>query len=141
MRVMRAVLLTLGVCSGLWGLLLMRGFTSTQLISTGTFLAGGVIVHDAILAPVTIALGVLAARFLPGHFRAAVGIAFLIWGTLTLAFFNVLSGQGGKPDNFTVLDRPYLLSWVALTVVIAAMTIVVAYRRRPDSGSTDSASR
>lgn len=138
MRATRAVLLALGVCSGLWGLWLTREFTSTQLISTGTFLAGGVIVHDAILAPVTIALGVLAARFLPAHFRAAVAIAFLVWGTLTLTFFNVLSGQGGKPDNTTILNRPYVVSWLVMTAVLAAAVVIAARRRRRAAAAPES---
>ena len=130
MRAIRGALLALGVAGGLWGVWLMRDFTSPQLISVGSFLVGGVILHDAVLAPVTVGLGVLAARLLPNHFRAAAGIAFLIWGTLTLAFFNVLSGQGGKPDNMTVLNRPYALSWLALTGVLAGVMVAAAVRRR-----------
>ncbi len=130
MKATRAVLLAVGVAGGLWGVWLMRDFTSPQLISIATFLVGGVILHDAILAPVTVGLGVLAARLLPGHFRAAVGIAFLLWGTLTLAFFNVLSGQGGKPDNMTVLNRPYGLSWLVMTGVLVAVVVLASLRRR-----------
>ena len=130
MRATRAALMLVGIAVGLWGLWLMRDFTSTQLISLGTFLVGGLILHDAILAPITVGLGVLAARLLPSHFRAAVGIAFLLWGTLTLAFFNVLSGEGGKPDNMSILDRPYAISWVAMTGVLAGAAAVAAVRRR-----------
>ena len=95
----------------------MRDFTSEQLISMGTWLAGGVILHDAVIAPVTVLLGVVAARLLPGHTRSVAAIAFLVWATLTVTFVNVLSGQGGKPDNDTVLHRPYGLSWLILTIV------------------------
>jgi len=130
MRATRASLLVLGGGVGLWGVWLMRDFASPQLVSIGTFLVGGVILHDAVLAPVTVGLGVLAARLLPNHFRAAAGIAFLLWGTLTLAFFNVLSGKGGKPDNMTVLNRPYALSWLVLTGVLAGAMVIAALRRR-----------
>ncbi len=130
MKAIRGALLALGVGVGLWGVWLMRDFTSPQLISIVTFLVGGVILHDAIIAPATVGLGVLASRFLPHHFRAAVGIGFLLWGTLTLAFFNVLSGQGGKPDNMTVLNRPYVLSWLVMTAVLAAVVVIAATRRR-----------
>ena len=130
MREIRAALLGLGVAGGLWGLWLMHDFTTPQLVSIGTFLVGGVILHDAILAPATVGLGVAASRLLPGHFRAAAGIGFLLWGTLTLAFFNVLSGQGGKPDNDTVLNRPYALSWLVMTGVLLAAVVIAAVRRR-----------
>lgn len=130
MRALRGLLILTGVGFGLWGLWLMRGFTSTQMVSMVTFLVGGVILHDAILAPITVGLGVLAARLLPGHFRAAAAVAFLVWATLTVAFFNVLSGKGGKPDNSTVLHRPYLLSWLVLTGLLLGIAIVAARRRR-----------
>ena len=131
MRLVRALLLVTGVGFGLWGVWLMRDFTSEQLVSMGTWLAGGVILHDAVIAPVTVLLGVVAARLLPGRTRSVAAIAFLVWATLTVAFINVLSGQGGKPDNDTVLHRPYGLSWIVLTLVIAAIAAAVAYRRRP----------
>ncbi len=121
----------------------MRDFTSEQLISMGTWLAGGVILHDAVIAPVTVLLGVVAARLLPGRTRSVAAIAFLVWATLTVAFVNVLSGQGGKPDNDTVLHRPYGLSWLILTIAVAIAAVSVA-RRHPrarhepmDEGSPD----
>ena len=138
MRLVRALLLLTGVGFGLWGVWLMRDFTSEQLISMGTWLAGGVILHDAVIAPVTVLLGVVAARLLPGRTRSVAAIAFLVWATLTVAFVNVLSGQGGKPDNDTVLHRPYGLSWIVLTLVIAAIAAAVAYRRRPTAAQPPS---
>ena len=131
MRGLRALLGVAGVGFGLWGLWLMRDFTSDQLVSTGTWLAGGILLHDAVLAPVTVGLGVAASRLLPGHFRAATGLAFLVWATLTVVFVPVLSGQGGKPDNDTILHRPYVLSWLVLTGVLAGAAVIAARRRRP----------
>lgn len=130
MRATRGLLGVTGVGFGLWGLWLMRDFTSSQLVSVVTFLVGGVIVHDAILAPITVGLGVLAARLLPSHFRAAAAGTFLIWATLTVAFFNVLSGKGGAPGNSTVLHRPYLLSWLVMTGLLIGVMVVAAHRRR-----------
>ena len=130
MRLVRGLLLLTGVGFGLWGVWLMRDFTSEQLISLGTWLVGGVILHDAIIAPVTVLLGVVAARLLPGRTRAVAAITFLVWATLTAAFFNVLSGQGGKPDNDTVLHRPYGLSWLILTIAVVIAAVSVA-RRHP----------
>lgn len=134
MRATRGVLALTGVSFGLWGLWLMRDFTSEQLISVITWFAGAVVLHDFILAPIVVVLGVAAARWLPGHFRASTGVAFLIWATLTVTAVAVLSGQGGKPDNDTILGRPYVLSWLVLSLVIAAVATLMAYRRRARSG-------
>lgn len=130
MRATRFVLGAVGVGFGLWGVWLMRDFTGEQLTSTGVWLAGGILVHDAVLAPLTVGLGVLASRLLPGHFRAATSVAFLLWATLTVVFLPVLSGQGGKPDNETILNRPYLASWLVLTGVLAGASVIAALRRR-----------
>lgn len=131
MRTVRALLLLAGVGFGLWGVWLMREFTSDQLVSLGAWLAGGVLLHDFVIAPITVLAGLVAARVLPGHARAVAAVAFLVWATLTVTFVNVLSGQGGKPGNDTVLNRPYGLSWVVLTVMIVVVAVVVARQRRP----------
>ncbi|MDF1703205.1 MAG: hypothetical protein P1U38_00360 [Aeromicrobium sp.] len=130
MRAARFIMGAIGVGLGLWGLWLMRDFTGQQVVSTGVWLAGGILVHDAVLAPVTVGLGVLASRLLPGHFRAATSVAFLLWATLTVVFLPVLSGQGGKPGNDSILNRPYLASWLVLTGVLAGAAIIAGLRRR-----------
>ncbi len=126
----RGLLVATGVGFGLWGLWLMRDFTGEQLRSTGVWLVGGVILHDAVLAPATVALGIVATRWLPGHFRAVTATAFLVWGTLTVAFIPVLSGQGGKPGNETVLGRPYVLTWIVMTLVLVVIAVAAAMVRR-----------
>lgn len=133
MRAMRGVLALVGVGFGIWGLWLMRHFTAEQLISVVTWFAGAVVLHDFIVAPVVVVLGVAAARWLPGHLRASTGVAFLVWSTLTVVFVPVLSGQGGKPDNETILGRPYVLSWLVMTALTATAAALLARRRRPGS--------
>jgi len=129
-RAARAGLGAVGVGLALWGLWLMRDFNREQLTSEAFWLAGGVVLHDAVLAPIVVLLGYGASRVLPGHFRSSTATAFLIWGTLTIVFLPVLSGQGGKAGNDTILGRPYVLSWVVMTVVLIAYAVVVALIRR-----------
>lgn len=128
-NVVRLLLIITGVGFGLWGLWLMRDFTREQLTSEAFWLAGGVILHDAILAPIVVVAGILASRLLPDHFRTSTATAFLVWGTLTMTFLPVLSGKGGKPGNDTVLGRPYVLSWIIMTLVLVAYAVGVAFWR------------
>jgi hypothetical protein len=130
MRAVRTLLVLAGVACALWGLWLMRDFTREQLTSEAFWLAGGVVLHDAVLAPVVVALGYVGSRLLPKHARRPATTAFLIWGTLTIAFLPVLSGEGGKPGNDTILGQPYVLSWVAMTIALAGYAVVMARRRR-----------
>lgn len=126
----RALLIAVGVGFGLRGVWLMRDFTREQLTSEAFWLVGGVVLHDAVLAPVVVVLGFAASRLLPGHFRSSTATAFLVWGTLTVAFLPVLSGQGGKPGNDTILGKPYVLTWVIMTSVLVAYAVGAALWRK-----------
>lgn len=120
MKLMRALLISVGVLMGLWGLWLVRDFRFDQLRSAVTWLAGGVVVHDAILAPLVVGIGVVLARVVPVYARKPVTVGLILWGTVTIAVANVLSGVGGKPDNDTILNRPYVATWLVMTVVAFA---------------------
>jgi hypothetical protein len=129
-NVLRGLLILTGIGFGLWGLWLMRAFTRQQLTSEGFWLAGGVVLHDAVLAPIVVVIGFAASRVLPGHFRSSTATAFLLWGTLTIAFLPILSGEGGKAGNHTILGKPYVLSWLIMTAVLAASAFIAARLRR-----------
>lgn len=129
---LRVALAAAGIGFGLWGLWLVRDFSTEQLTSTGTWLIGGIVVHDLVLAPLTVAVGVAVSRALRGRVRAAVATAVILWATLTVVAVPVLSGQGGKPDNDTILNRPYLASWLVISGVLLGTALVLALRgRRP----------
>ncbi|MGI8535373.1 MAG: hypothetical protein ACR2K2_02560 [Mycobacteriales bacterium] len=132
MRTARVGLGVVGAAALAYGLWSMRGFDLSQLRSTVTWLVVGVVVHDAVLAPVSVALGLVAVRWLPAAARRSVAVGFVVWGTLTVLAFVVLTGITDTPDNASLLDRPYRLSWVVATVVLAAavgVAAVVAQRR------------
>jgi hypothetical protein len=118
----RLTLGALGVAGVVWGAWLLSDDGLDKLRSTGLWLVGVVVLHDAVLAPIVVAIGVVAARTL--RRRAVAAVAFLIWGTLTLAAANVLSGVGGKPGMDSLLNRPYVSAWLALTG--AALAVAVA---------------
>ncbi|MGI9083917.1 MAG: hypothetical protein ACR2FE_01325 [Aeromicrobium sp.] len=129
MSTARVALGGLGVAVAVWGVWLLSDDGLDRLLSTAFWLAGGVVVHDFVLAPVVVAVGVLATRALPGKHRAVAAIAFLIWGTVTIAVANVLSGQGGKPDMDSLINRPYGSAWLVLTGLALGAAIVVAVVR------------
>jgi hypothetical protein len=134
MRAIRLGLGAIGVAAAVWGAWLMSDDGFERLLSAGTWLAGGVILHDLVLAPVVVGLGVVAAKMLPDQRRGILAIAFLVWGTLTIAVANVLTGVGGKPDMDSLLNRPYVSAWLVLTGVILGSAIVAAtlrVRHRP----------
>ena len=126
MKAARMVLGALGAAGVVWGVWLMSDDGPDKLQSTALWLVGVVVLHDAVLAPVVVVLGVVAAKMLPRHHRAAAAVAFLVWGTLTLAVANVLSGVGGKPGIESLLNRSYVSAWLALTGVMLGVAIAAA---------------
>ena len=105
----------LGVAGVGWGAWLLSDDGFDRLVSTALWLAGVVVLHDVVLAPLVVVLGIVAAKMLPRRHRAMAAVAFLVWGTLTLAVANVLSGMGGKPGMDSLLHRPYVGAWLVLT--------------------------
>ena len=98
-----------------------------QLVEIGIWLAAGVIAHDALVAGVVLLVSLLGRRLLPRAAQAPAAIALVVWGATTLAVVPVLGRFGARSDNPTLLDRPYLASWLALsaaTVVVVALASV-----------------
>jgi hypothetical protein len=95
-----------------------------------TWLAGGVIVHDGLLAPIVIAVGVVGARWLPAPWRAPAVVGLVSWGSLTLLAIPVLSGNGVDPTNETLQHRPYITSWWIGSVAVVALIAVAGWWRR-----------
>lgn len=131
MTPVRLLLGALGLAAVARGGWLLLGLDAADLGAALVWLAGGVLVHDVLLAPVVALAGVLLARLLPGPERAPVVVGAVVAGTLTLAVLPVLGRFGAKPDDPFLLNRPYLASWLvlvgALTIGCAAAAVV---RRR-----------
>ena len=133
MRALRLALGSLGVAGILWGAWLLSDDGTDRLRSTGLWLVGVVVLHDAVLAPVVVVLGTLAASYLPTRHRAVVAVAFIVWATITLAVANVLSGVGGKADMESLLHRPYVSAWLVMTgAVLASATVAAVVMSRAD---------
>lgn len=107
------------------------------------FVVGGVIVHDAIVAPLALAGGWALARLLRGRVRTAVQALLVM--TLPLAAFSypAVRGFGRRFANPTSLPHDYgrnvvvVVTAIAITVAIAvAITVtgVVAARGRRATG-------
>ena len=133
----RLVLGALGILLATYGgwLLLSRQDADGNLDAL-LWLVGGVVVHDALLAPVVIGLGVLLSRVVPAGARAAAAAGLVVLGTLTLLAVPFLGGFGrdNAPDNATLLDRDYTTGYLVLVFAVLVLVVLpvwlVTRRRR-----------
>jgi hypothetical protein len=126
----RGLLLATGVvvtAVGLWRLLQLG---LHNLFATAVWLGGGVITHDAVLAPVTVALVFAATRVLPSWWRAPVAAGAVVLGTVTVGAIPVLGRFGARSDDPTLLDRNYQGGWLVLTAAVAVAVAFAGWRRR-----------
>ncbi|WP_225731139.1 MULTISPECIES: hypothetical protein [unclassified Nocardia] len=124
MIVIRAVLLLAGLGALAYGLDLFTGFRTADVVSVGLWFCAGILLHDAVFAPLAAAVGLagrvgLPARWWPLAATGAVGTV-----TLVLIAAPVLDRAHAHPDNPTVLDRNYPLG-LALAVLLL-WTVVIA---------------
>jgi hypothetical protein len=136
----RVALAALGVLVAAYGgwLLLSRQDTAGNLDAL-LWLAGGVLVHDALLAPAVVALCWVGARLLPAVARPAAAAGVVVLGSLSLLAVPFLGGFGrdNAPDNATLLDRDYTAGYlvlVAVVLVVVVLPVLVVSVRRDGSG-------
>ncbi len=113
-----------GVAMGLFGLLRLLQHDLADTANAVLWLAGGVLVHDAILAPLTIGAAVIAARVLPRRAWAVTASGLVVLLTVTVTAIPVLGSWGARPDNPTLLDRNYVAGWCVFAIVVLLVSLV-----------------
>jgi hypothetical protein len=135
----RLVLGAVGVAMGAFGALRLVQLDLDDLVDAVLWLAGGVLLHDVVVAPLTIAVTLLATRVVPARARTAVVVGVVVLATVTVTAIPVLGRWGVRADNPTLLDRDYTAGWlvfaglVVLGVVLGlvlAPVLALARRRR-----------
>jgi len=129
---MRRALGVLGVVVTAYGAWLLVSRTDTgQLVDAAVWLAVGVAAHDFVLTAVVLVVVALSLRVLPEPAQAPAHVGMLLLGSLTLVAFPMLGGFGAREDNPTLLDRPYVASWLVLVGVTVLAVGAVSLVRSP----------
>jgi hypothetical protein len=129
----RGVLGALGLAAAAYGAVHLLDLGLDNLRATVTWLVAGVLLHDALVAPLTIAVWWLVSRTTGRRAPGAVVVGAVVLGTVTIVAIPVLGRFGARPDNTTLLDRNYVLGWsmlVTLTVVVVVSSLIGSRRRR-----------
>ncbi len=134
----RLLIGVVGVAMGAFGALRFLQLDRSDIVNAVLWLGGGVIAHDLVLAPVTIALTLLAARLVTGRARAAVVTGLVVLATATITAIPVLGGWGVRADNPTLLNRDYVIGWLVFAGLVVAGTLIALapWTRRRDGHGT-----
>lgn len=120
----RLVLGAVGVAMGAFGLLRFLQHDVSDIVDSVLWLAGGVVVHDAILAPLTLGAVVLGRRVLPRRLWVVTVGGLVVLLTVTVTAIPVLGSFGTRPDNATLLDRNYPVAWIALALLVLLVSLL-----------------
>jgi hypothetical protein len=130
MRAVRVLLGGSGVAVAAYGVKLLLDLGFGNLRATVEWLIGGIVLHDAVLAPVTVLVGVgfvvLQRR---GVRTGPLIVGGLVLGTVTIAAIPVLGRFGARSDNATLLDRNYVVGWLVLAGLTALVSVAVLLAR------------
>ncbi|MFF5257899.1 hypothetical protein ACFY4C_03060 [Actinomadura viridis] len=117
------------IAAGLGGLVRESGF---DLVGWAVWFGGGVLVHDAILAPCVLLVGAATAR-LPRSCRWHVQGALMVGGTVTLVASPFVLGEGRRADNPSILPLPYGRNLLIVLAAVLLLTACIALWQRRGS--------
>jgi hypothetical protein len=123
------VLVTGLIVLGYGTLLLLSGGSAAPTTAVGVWLAGSLVGHDLLLAPLTLVVGALAFRRLHGRERRAVAAGLLVAACLVLVALPALLTPG-VPGNPTATPRNYGAGLTVLLAADAAVTAALVLTRR-----------
>ena len=122
---------------GLYGLL----HNSAQTVPANVlkWIAGALILHDAIIAPAILVAGFALTRLLPAAIRAGMQATLAVCGVVVVMSVPVLKAVGRRPDNPSLLPHDYGQNLLVVIAVILAggtmLTLIRATRARRSSAS------
>ena len=124
----RILLGLVGAAAAAYGALMLLDDSFSDLVSVALWLAAGVLLHDAVLAPLTVLAGRLTPR-LPEPARAPLVVAAVVLTAVTLLAIPVLGRFGASPGNPTLLDRDYWAGWAGIVAMMAVGVVIASVAR------------
>ena len=133
MTAVRAILIGVGLVICGYGAVLVWENPPVIIMRIMVWALVGVVLHDAVFAPLCVALGFAGRRLIPGKWWPPIAVAAFCSVVLVFLAIPVYGKPGMRPDNMTVLDRNYPLGlWISLGVVwLGALAYMLSRRLLP----------
>lgn len=114
---------------------LLGAARDTHPLDAARWIVGLALVHDLVLAPFVLVIGVAVRRLVPAAWRSLVGSGLLVTGVVTLVAWPLVRGYGRLPSNPSIQPRDYgagLGMTLALVwTVVLALGLRVRRQREP----------
>ncbi|MFI6366609.1 hypothetical protein ACIBG0_28100 [Nocardia sp. NPDC050630] len=133
MTVARIVLLLIGIWLGWYGISALFDLPPADLGSVAIWFAGGILLHDAVFAPICVAAGLTARHLLPPTWWAVTACGAICSVGLVLIALPVLDRRNAMSSNPTVLDRNYPLG-LAVALILVWLLVFIAHAVSSRSG-------
>ena len=130
MKALRLLLGATGVVLIVVGVVFLSGDRFGDLVGVGAWLAGGVVAHDAVIAPLVIVVGALGVPRLPPAFRAPAVVGLVVLMTVTLMAVPVIGRFAAKADDHGLLNRPYVALWLVFAALVVVAVVIASLLRR-----------
>ncbi|MEO7442917.1 MAG: hypothetical protein ABIW46_05220 [Acidimicrobiales bacterium] len=120
------------IAAGLIGL--FADSDRTRPANAARFVLGAAVVHDLLLAPVVICLGLVVNRASPRRWRPVVQGALIVTGAVALFSVPFVRGYGRVSTNPSILPGNYtagLATVLAVVWGVAALLLVLRLRLSP----------
>lgn len=103
----------------------------THPFELARWIVGGAFVHDLVVVPVVLALGVVVRWLVrDDQVRRVLRFGFIVSGSLSLVAWPFIRGYGRRPAVPSLLPRHYLMGLVVyLTITWAVVACVIAWTR------------
>nr|WP_225957882.1 hypothetical protein [Amycolatopsis lexingtonensis] len=121
-----------------WGVVLFAEYAlpvHPDVIATATWIVGGPVVNDGVIAPLTAVLGIVLSRIVPSPWKAPVVAGTVITGVLAIVAFPLLWRPYGTPpmpglhDGAPGLGLALTVAAVWLVVIVTGLTVRIARTR------------
>lgn len=124
-----------GLIAAYGALGLLSNLNTSQLIGWGTWVVGGPLLHDLVIAPLSAAVALGLRRVVPALIRPWVTTGFMLSAMLTFIALPSVLRLGYSPALSSALPRNYahgLLWYLAVVWFAVVVAIVITVVRRRD---------
>ncbi len=136
MRRQRIALACSGIALGLFGVfrLLTEIPITSDLLLVGWMIAA-VVIHDGVLSPLVLGLGVLLGRVSP-RARRYLQSALVVAGLVTAIALPLIARHGSQPQVKAILQRNYAGNLTIIVSIVGVLALVLyAVRVARDAGN------